>query len=84
MTKPIIKTIIELDNPNSNFKNYKISVAYLLQEKPFTWSAKFASVPNYPSIDDVNKVIAKGFAMEVTGATDKFGNIKGQYRKQFN
>ena len=80
-SKPIIKTIIEAD---SQYNNYSLSVAYLITHKPLVWSARFSTVPHYPTDEDIKQVIAKGFSMEITGAQDKFGNIQGQYKKQFN
>ena len=78
-----IKTVIE---SSKDFKSHKLSVAFVTSTtgKNKTWSAKFKDYPKYPNQDDINDCIKKGFAMEITGAFDKFGVLDGQFQKSFN
>ncbi|MES2379874.1 MAG: hypothetical protein V4538_02460 [Bacteroidota bacterium] len=66
-----------------DLKQFKVSVAFI--SRPKHWSAKFKEFDEFPTANEVNQTIKKGFAYEQTGAVERFGMQQDkQFEKSFN
>jgi hypothetical protein len=74
-----IKIIIDT---SENLKEFKVSVAFKSSKN--RWSAKFKNFEKYPTENEVNQTIKRGFPFEKSGAKDKFNLTIEEFEKSFN